>query len=213
MEIFGAVTPGALELRRTNDGGARITGRFPYNTLAVIHDGGRAGGRPQKERIAAGAFRYRVQDPEKEIHLLLGHDWDHPLASKLTRTLDLTDTDQALTFTARITPEVAETSHGRDALALIASGLAYGVSPGFRIPPPRTVSPEEAESFEDEGTRPDEGAHNARIRTIKQALLYEMSIVTRPAYKESAVDMARAQAALIDPRPALIRHPLNRWRP
>ena len=77
---------------------------------------------------------------------------------------------------------MAETSHARDALALIGAGLSVGLSPGFRIPPQRTVP--DAEESEDED--PAEG--DAIIRTVNAALLYELSVVTRPAYKESQVE-------------------------
>jgi hypothetical protein len=83
-------------------------------------------------------------------------------------------------------PAIAETSHGRDALAMIAAGLAVGISPGFRIPPKRAVP--DAEEIEEEDDDPDNGEHRAIIRTIKAALLYELSIVTRAAYSEAQVE-------------------------
>jgi HK97 family phage prohead protease len=176
---------GELELRASPKGGRRLKGRFPYNTNAVLSDGGRNGGRPKKERFASKAFAFRVTAPDKEIHLLVGHDFNRPLASKLTDTLRLTDSDEALTFEADITPEIAATSYGVDVLAQIDSGLAYGISPGFRLPPPRRVKA--PETFTDEGHDPKRGMFNALIRTINSALLYELSIVTRPAYKESSI--------------------------
>ena len=204
----GVADSGGLELRRQSDGGAQLTGRFPYNKPAVLSDGGREG-RPQKEVIAPGAFSYRVDDPQEDIHLLVGHDFNQPLASKATNTLSFKDTAAALIFTATISPAIARTAHGSDALALIGAGLAVGISPGFRIPPKRAV--EKAEEITEEADRPDEGMHRAVIRTILAALLYEFSVVTRPAYPEAQIE-ARSWVA---PRPpALIRpgHPLNRWR-
>ena len=94
---------GALEVRRQRDGSTRLRGSFPYNSPAVLSDGGRTG-RPRKEVIAPHAFAFRVNDPEKEIHLLLGHDFGQPLASKLTGTLKLEDTAKALLLDATITP-------------------------------------------------------------------------------------------------------------
>ena len=179
---------GALELRRQRGGSHRLSGRFPYRSTAVLSDGGRRG-RPKKERFAPRAFAYRVDRPEEEIHLLVGHSFDRPLASRRNGTLEVEDGDDALTFSATITPEVAATSYGANALALIAAGLAIGLSPGFRIPPERAVSRDEAETVEDEGHNPEAGEHNALIRTIHAALLYELSIVTRPAYSESQVEM------------------------
>ncbi len=179
--LLYAPVPASLTLRRESDGSRVVSGRFPYNSAATLSDGGQSG-RPQKERFAPRAFRYRVERPTEDIHLLFGHDFGKPLASKRSGTLQLNDTDAALEFEARIAPEVADTTHGRDVLALISAGLAVGLSPGFRIPPKR-VSPN-AESVAEEDPR----LGNAIIRTIHDALLYELSIVTRPAYDETQVE-------------------------
>lgn len=193
-----------LELRR-RDGFYSVRGRFPYNKPAVLSDGGRTG-RPRKEVIAPHAFAYRVNDPAEDIHFLLGHSYDKPLASKLTQTLSFEDAAAALIFEAKITEAIADTSHGADALAMIEAGLAVGISPGFRIPPKRAVA--EAETVADEGMRPEEGAYNAIIRTVWQALLYEISLVTRPAYPESQVEARSWEVSeLISPC-----NPLKRWR-
>lgn len=193
----------ALTLRQQPDGSRIVSGRFPYNSAATLSDGGRQG-RPRKERFASRAFRYRVEKPDEDIHLLFGHDFGKPLASKRSGTLALNDTDAALEFEARITPEVAETTHGRDALALIAAGLAVGLSPGFRIPPER-VEPN-AEKVEQE----DPKLGNAIIRTIMSALLYELSIVTRPAYDETQVEARSWQLPLA--RTLDVRCSPYRWR-
>lgn len=181
-----ALVTGDLEVRASRKGGRKLKGRFPYGKRAVLSDGGRKGGRPQKETFAPKSLAYRVEMPAKEIHLLVGHDYNRPLASKLTGSLKLVDTAEALTFEAEISPEIAATSYGRDVLAQIDSGLAYGISPGFRLPPPRRVA--KPEVFTDEGFDPSRGMFNALIRTINSALLYELSIVTRPAYKESTIE-------------------------
>jgi len=176
---------GGLELRKRASGAMSLQGRFPYNKRAVLSDGGRSG-RPRKEAIASRAFAYRVNDPKEDIHFLVGHSFDKPLASRSAGTLDLVDSDDALTFTATITPEMQEVSYVRDILAGIAAGLTIGISPGFRLPPKRAVP--EPEKIEDEGMDPENGAHNAIIRTVLQALLYELSVVTRPAYPEAQVE-------------------------
>lgn len=190
-----AFDSGDLELRSfVKRGGASVIhGRFPYGKRAVLSDGGRRG-RPRKEVIAPRAFSYRVNIPEEDIHLLLGHDYGKPLASRASNTLKLTDTEDALTFEAKILPEIAETTHGRDALALISSGLALGLSPGFRLPPKRAVAT--PERVENEGHNPEQGEHNAVIRTVLSALLYELSIVTRPAYSEAQVEARSWQVKL-----------------
>lgn len=189
MMLFGAFDPAELELRiKPRDGGARLRGKFPYNRRAVLSDGGRKGGKPKKEQFASRAFSYNVKKPDVDVHLLVGHDFDKPLASKLTNTLALHDSDDALTFEARVTPQIAGTTHGRDALAMLEAGLQVGLSPGFSIPPPRAVPTDQAEKIEQEPYRPDRGMHGAIIRTVLAALLWELSLVTRPAYPEAKAE-------------------------
>lgn len=195
---------GGLELRRKSGGGARLTGRFPYNSRAVLSDGGRTG-RPRKEQFASHAFRYTVEN-KQEVHLLVGHSFDRPLASRGAGTLDLTDSDDALTFEATIAPEMAEVGFVKDALAALAAGLIAGISPGFRIPPERTVPNAESVVEED----PSEG--NALIRTIHEAILFELSLVTRPAYSETQIEERNWTPTPHWAQPRHMSH-LARWRP
>jgi len=188
---FGTFDPAELEIRKRRDGSRRLRGRFPYGKKAVLSDGGRNGGKPQKEQFAPGAFSYRLNLPGEDIHLLSGHDYNKPLASRATDTLKLRDTAEALLFEADITPQVADTSHGADAIALIEAGLSVGISPGFRIPPPRAVPPDQAEKITTEAYDPSRRMFGATIRTILAALLYELSVVTRPAYQEATIEPVR----------------------
>lgn len=181
---------GGLELRKRASGALALQGSFPYGKRAVLSDGGRSG-RPKKEVIAPGAFSYRINTPSdhggaKDIHLLSGHDFGKPLASVRSGTLDISDSPEAVTFTATISEEMQEVSYVKDVLAAVSAGLAIGISPGFRLPPKRRVP--NPETIEDEGHDPENGAFNAVIRTVLQALLYEMSIVTRPAYPETQIE-------------------------
>lgn len=123
---------GGLELRKRASGALALHGRFPYGKRAVLSDGGRTG-RPRKEVIAPRAFSYRVERPEEDIHLLIGHSYDRPLASRGAGTLELADSDDALTFTANITTEMQEVSYVDDFLRTMRAGLIVGISPGFRI--------------------------------------------------------------------------------
>lgn len=105
-----------------------------------------------------------------------------PKRGRRAGSLSLIDADDALTFSAKISPELAEVSYVRDALAGLAAGLIAGISPGFRIPPERTVP--NAESVAEE----DPAGGTALIRTIHQAILFELSLVTRPAYSETEAE-------------------------
>ena len=191
-------------LHKRASGALALHGRFPYNKRAVLSDGGRTG-RPRKEVIAPRAFAYRVERPEEDIHFLVGHSYDRPLASRGAGTLDLIDSDDALSFTATITPEMQQVSYVSDFLAGFAAGLIVGLSPGFRIPPERTVP--DAETVEEED--PEEGT--ALIRTIWQALLYEISAVTRPAYDETQLEARNWVPVTTYTDPAITRSP-QRWR-
>lgn len=207
---------GGLEVRKPSSGraGTVLRGRFPYNKPAVLSDGGRNGGRPRKEIIAPGAFSYRLDlepgPPENDLHLLVGHSYDRPLASRNAGTLSFTDTPEALFFDALITEEMQRVSYVQDVLGAIGAGLILGISPGFRLPPPRAVP--NAEKIEDEGNDPAAGMHNAIIRTVLAALLYEFSLVTRPAYPEAQVEERNWTVTKDAPDAGLLRT-LNRWRP
>lgn len=203
---------GGLEIRKRSSGALALSGRFPYNKPAVLSDGGR-NGRPRKEVIAPNAFRYRIETPSdhggpKDIHLLVGHDYGKPLASVRSDTLKIASDDEAVTFSAEITEDMQDVSYVRDALAAISAGLAVGISPGFRLPPSRAVA--EPEKVEDEGSDPENGDHNAIIRTVMAALLYELSVVTRPAYPDTQIE-SRNWAPGTAPRTGIPHH-LNRWR-
>jgi HK97 family phage prohead protease len=179
---------GEIELRAAGrNGRRRLRGRFKYKSRAVLSDGGKNGGRPAKEEFLPGAFSHSIHNPDQQIHLLVGHDFSKPLASKNDGTLTFDDTAESLNFDAEITPEISDTSYGADLIKQIDGGMELGVSPGFRIPPRRAVPV--AEKFTDEGHDPARGMFNARIRTIIAAVLYEMSIVTRPAYPETVVKL------------------------
>lgn len=202
---------GGLELRKGDgDGGVSIAGRFPYNKPAVLTDGGRRG-RPKKERIASKAFRYRIEEPsehggKKDIHFLVGHDYGKPLASVRAGTLDLRDTEEAVLFTAIITREMQRAAYVQDFLAGFNAGLVIGLSPGFRLPPERNVP--NAETIEEED--PAEG--RAIIRTVLEALLYEFSAVTRPAYPEAQIEARNWETAGASGGHLVRRPAAYRWR-
>ncbi|WP_417709772.1 HK97 family phage prohead protease [Roseibium aggregatum] len=203
MELGSPFGELVLEERAARSRARRLKGRFPYNKRAVISDGGRNGGRPRKEEFAPRAFSYRVDLPDEDIHLLIGHSYDRPLASRGAGTLTLKDADDALTFEAIISEEMQQVTWVQDFFAAYSANLIRGISPGFRIPPPRAV--EKAE----EVTEEDPSLGTALIRTIFAALLYELSLVTRPAYDETEVEAEeRSAGGIILPKP----HPLKRWR-
>jgi len=182
-----AIFPGELEIR-ARDGRRTLSGRFPYRSTATISDRGRI----RKERFEPRAFRFAVDDPEREINLLRGHSFDQPLASKRAGTLVLDDTDDALAFEATL-PEAADMpTYMSDTVRMIGAGLMAGLSPGFRVPPATAVP--DAETLE-----PEPGNPGVQVRVIREAVLTELSIVTRPAYPDAGVDLRAFDPA--NPRP------------
>jgi len=159
-----------------------IAGRFPYNSLAVLSDRGTV----RKETIMPGAFSFALDDPSREVNLLFGHSFDRPLASRSSGTLEFKDTERFLEFVATIPQGADRASHVVDALALIGSGLATGISPGFRVPPKDVVPGAEK-------LVPEPGNPSVMIRQLWALLLFEISIVTRPAYGDSEAEL-RAMA-------------------
>jgi len=170
-----------LEVRQQG-GRPRIVGRFPYKSLATIADRGKV----RKERIMPGAFDFTLGDETREVNLLFGHSFDRPIASRRGGSLVLTDTPDALEFAAEIAPELEQVSHVRDALSMVAAGLVAGVSPGFRVPPKDVVP--DAERLDPEPDNP-----GVFIRTLSALLLYELSLVTRPAYEASEAELRAMQ--------------------
>lgn len=198
-----------LEERAAKSRQRRLRGRFPYNKRATLSDGGRTG-RPRKEQFASRAFAYNVERQDVDIRLLVGHEYSKPLASRRAGTLMLMDADDALSFDAIITEELQEASWVRDFFAGYSAGLIRGLSPGFRIPPERAVP--NAEKVEEE----DPSLGMALIRTIFQALLYELSVVTAAAYDEAEVEARKWTptdgGVLVPAKDANLHVSLKRWR-
>ncbi|SEJ87745.1 Caudovirus prohead protease [Marinovum algicola] len=191
--LWGAHT-GSLELR-TEGGETRLRAIFPYGRETVMAEG-IALGRERREVIASRAFADRLERGD-DIHFLAGHDFNKPLASRSAGTLDLSETDEALTINARISADMGQVSYVRDFLSAHAAGLVRGLSPGFRVRPG-------GETVEERG--------NAILRTIKAADLIEISAVTKPAYSQAQIEARNWQpigevAHRLTHRPAAIR-----WR-
>ncbi|WP_080581810.1 HK97 family phage prohead protease [Sinorhizobium fredii] len=204
-----------LEERAAKSRSRRLRGRFPYKKRAILSDGGRTG-RPRKEEFAPRAFAYNVEHEEVDIRLLVGHDFGKPLASRAAGTLELKDSDEALTFDATITEEMQGVSWYQDFIRAFDSRLIRGVSPGFRIPPERAV-PKAEIIIQEEDEGPGSENRGAIIRMILAALLYELSLVTAPAYDEAEVEARNwnvTDSGLLVPEApdAGLKRTLSRWR-
>jgi len=181
--LFGAALGAGLELRAT-DGGFRLAGAFPYNTETELAPG-------RAERIEARAFAERIE-AGADIHLLVGHDYGQPLASRAAGSLQITDTGEAVQLEAEID---GGTSWARDFLAAHRAGLIRGLSPGFRVAP---------------GGERIEARGGGVLRSITRAELFEVSAVTRPAYSAAQIEARTWAADCVATANAV--HPLKRWR-
>lgn len=179
---------GGLEVRETEGGATRLRGTFPYGRETIL-------GRGRAEIIASRAFAERIEAGE-DIHLLAGHSFDRPLASRAAGTLELRDNDDALELEATIPAGLRSVSWVADLLAAHAAGLVRGLSPGFRVVP---------------GGERVERRSDGLLRTVTRAELHEISVVTRPAYAEAQVEARNWQPeGMLEA--ATSHHHLARWR-
>ena len=203
-----------LEIRARGDSRV-LSGRFPYSTgpgrgMATIG----ARGRVRKERIAPDAFGWQLERFEavqqelakavdasldqarvellrqelerRNVHVLSGHSYDRPLGDLKSGTARISSSKEAVAFEVDLPADADMPTYFADTVKQIRSGLSGGISPGFRVPPATAVR--NAETFE-----PEPGNPGVQVRVINQAVLHELSLVTRPAYSETDIDL-RAEA-------------------
>ena len=184
---------GELEIR---EGGRLLRGVFPYNALATVSDRLKT----RKETFSPGAFQYSIAEAQAKrarIDLLDGHSFDKPLANSIDDSVVFSEIPTengglSLVFEATLPVPTQQPTYMQDLILKVQSGLARGVSPGFRVPPKSVVA--NAEEL-----IPEPGNPAVNIRRINQAVLYEMSIVTRAAYLESSIENRMAEMELSAP--------------
>ena len=132
----------------------------------------------------------------RDINILVGHDFDKTLGSVLGGGVLIEEIfddeeDPYLAFEVEL-PENENTwpSHVTDTVKQIEMGLIGGISPGFMVPP-KEVVPNAEEFLEEPGNT------GILVRQINEAVLVELSLVTRPAYTETDVTV-RAEDAEVD---------------
>ena len=150
------------------EAGRTITGQFSYGPYAEIA----ATGIVRRERFAPGAFRESIAG-DGDIHLLVGHNFNQPLASRLAGSFRLVDSPSGVDFVATLPPESKRPSWMHDTVLAIQSGLVRGVSPGFKAT---------GEALERDPHYP---AFQARV--VQRANLFELSVLPRPAYTEGNI--------------------------
>jgi hypothetical protein len=188
--LFGG-SHGGIEVRQSGDGATRLRGTFPYGVAAILSQDGSD---RRREVFSARAFSERI-DAGEDVHLLVGHDFDRPLASRAAGTLTLRDGDDALEFEAVLAPELRGVGFVRDFLGTLAAGLVKGLSPGF-------VVPEGGEAVKRDG--------DGLIRVVSRANLIELSAVTKPAYSHAQLEARNWQPH--GPQREGLARTLQRWR-
>lgn len=184
---------GGLEVRTSADGSTVLRGRFPYAIPTVLSDGREK----RREVFEARAFGASVAGAG-DVHFLVHHDMNKPLASRGAGSLTLEDTDDALTFEATLAPEMRSVGYVQDFLGTLAAGLVGGISPGFRVP-----------QGGDKVKRSGAGI----MRVVRSADLIEISAVTKPAYPAAQIE-ARNWTPELQPDGLGVglHRSLNRWR-
>ena len=196
--------PVELEIRARSGGGAMMRAKFPYNRTATI----KAGGRVRKERFRSGSMSWQVREFEKlqaqmaatvdkaadkairealeeslerrNTHLLVGHDFNRAIADMRTGNLRVKHTAAAVELEADLPDDGLQPSWVRDSVLAVKGGQLRGLSPGFNVT-----------AKGGERLVPETGNPGVMIREIEDAVVYEYSLVARPAYAGTKVD-ARA---------------------
>lgn len=117
---------------------------------------------PFTERIAPGAFARSIRS-RNNIMMLWNHDAGQPLASTRAGTMTLTEDDRGL----KVTADLAPTSLGRDISTLVSTRVIDSMSFGFSVV---------RDSWNRDGTE----------RTLESVRLFEVSLVSFPAYEGTA---------------------------
>jgi HK97 family phage prohead protease len=145
-----------------------------------------------RERIAKGAFK-RILRTNPDVVLLFNHDTNQVLGRTTSGTLRLREDDNGLAFDA----DLPDTTAGRDVYKSIERGDLNGCSFAFQLGERmEDWEEEEIEDEEDKGIRGKlKRMAKCIVRTIRDfSNLYDVSIVTNPAYPGTTVD-ARCLAA------------------
>ena len=210
---------------RSWTGGRSIFGRFglspgSFRRMATVNNRGKR----RKEMIMKKAFSWSIKEvarlktdldrllqskasiqaiedatqelAKRDIHILYGHSFDKTLGSVVGGGVIIEEIfddeeDPYLSFEAELPEnENAWPGHVIDTVRQIEMGLIGGISPGFMVPPKDVVP--NAEEF-----LPEPGNPEVLVRQINEAVLVELSLVTRPSYTETDVTV-RAEDAEVD---------------
>jgi HK97 family phage prohead protease len=121
------------------------------------------------EYVAPGAFKRSLQS-RNEVKLLWNHDSGEPLASLRGGTMQLVEDNRGLKVTAKL----PNTTRGRDIAELLRTKVIDSMSFGFNV-------------------IKDSWSSNGQTRTLESVRLFEVSIVSFPAYEATTAQVRSAQ--------------------
>jgi len=117
---------------------------------------------PFTEIVKPGAFKRSLQSRNRMM-LLWNHDTSNPLASTRNGSLQLVEDERGL----KVTATLPETTLGRDLAVLVKTGVIDAMSFGFSV-------------------RKDSWSADGNTRYLEDVSLYEVSLVSTPAYEQTS---------------------------
>ena len=123
------------------------------------------------EYVAPGAFKRSLQS-RNEVKLLWNHDSGEPLASLRGGTMQLVEDDRGL----KVTAQLPNTTRGRDIAELLRTKVIDSMSFGFNV-------------------IKDTWSRDGQTRTLDSVRLFEVSVVSFPAY-EATTAQVRSQPTI-----------------
>jgi HK97 family phage prohead protease len=142
------------------------------------------------EQVSPGAFTKTIQ--EADVRFLIDHDPSLLLARTKSGTLRLSEDKVGLSADADLAP----TTYGRDLAVLLERGDVSQMSFGFQVVKDDwTVEQVETN---------DGNSVDVEVRTIREAKLFDVSVVTFPAYEGTDAKLRSMTAAVVrkkDPDP------------
>lgn len=166
-----------LEIRETNVEERKIEGYASVfsDTYTEIKN---RWGEKFFEKVSQGAFKKTLKKRDKDIFMLINHDWNK-VVGRNNSNLKLEEDEKGLRFELTI----PNTTDGNDLLENVRNGLIQGCSFGFKIT--------------EQETRWDDNWNF--YRDIKEVELFEITATPLPAYKDTEIN-ARSELSIKDLR-------------
>lgn len=130
---------------------------------------------PFTEFVKPGAFARSLESRNRML-LLWNHDTSEPLASTRNGSLRLTEDEVGL----KVMATLPNTTRGRDVAELVRTGVIDSMSFGFSV-------------------KRDSWSADGQTRTLEDVTLYEVSLVSQPAYEGTAGLTSVREARDINP--------------